>query len=43
MNNLRGAECFNEDKEYNFWYIFTIILFWYIIYIFKDKNNIKII
>jgi hypothetical protein len=43
MNNLRGANCFNEDTSYNFWYIFTLILISYIIYIFNDKNHIKII
>ena len=42
MNNLRG-ECFNEDKDYNFWYVFTLVIISYIIYIINGKKNIKII
>ena len=52
MNYLRGRpqECFsnadlrfNEDASYNFWYIFVLILISYLIYIFSEKKNIKII
>ena len=43
VKTLETLETLDEDKSYNFWYIFTLILISYIIYIFKDKKNIKII
>lgn len=44
MNYLRGTDgvCFNDDSGYNFWFVFTLILISYLIYIFNEKKYLKI-
>jgi hypothetical protein len=43
MNNLRGYERGLEDEEYSYLYVYSLIICCYLIYIFKEKKNIKII
>jgi hypothetical protein len=43
MNNLRGYERGLEDEEYSYLYVYSLIICCYLIYIFNEKKNIKII
>ncbi len=46
MNNLRGNSngyCIDDDNEYSYLYVYSLIICCYLVYIFKAKKDIKII